>query len=642
MRSENVNYEELFKSIKVAITNSSVYSNDHPLFLESTKSLKKALENILSSLDSIKIGVAADFLLIEDMRFEEKRLYKDIASFFHQRKIKSIEFTQGVSSKELTNFLSKVNIPIKDIIRLGGMNNIFAKDNLTNIKIKELDYSKFLEKDAGSDKDIWLKLLKDNVDTGDDDSLDRIKDSFNDMLKSFTFKDFLSVQGSENLINQILTELKAKNYSKFLEQVTDLTDLASKNPDEFTDEEIRRIKSIFSILSGDDLSKILIAKLKKDDRTPLMHFKLFAKLFDSEQNKNIADSLSFGLKQDNKLLNNPRVVEKVKSLFSLSDGFYVPEIYKKNLFSVLENISFSGIIAFDREHLKGNYHLILLNLFLWESDRARLSLILNSILSQLGKVGDAHYLNKFTDIYRQKCNDISFLPELLTKANIDNKGVIEDIILSEPRRPLASFFGKDLKEVFFDSSRYIEAIFSKNKPEPALFVLFFNFFSDQISFFIEELKKRIKNKENIKDFIESIIKIEHPLSLEVLKQIFYMATGIVQKEILEGIQNMSICDEEFLFSILNHGNFFHKRYAYLALVKNSKEKDRLARQLFLISNPLGIRTRVIEDNLRIFTESPFIEAKNYIESLTKYKYFWNKNIRAAARKIIAEYENRKD
>jgi len=641
MEPKNTNYEELLKSIKVAITNSSVYSNNHPLFLESINSLKESLEDIFPSLDPIKIGVALDFLLIEDIRFEEKKLYKDIASFFHQRKIKSIEIQAGVSSQELVDFLSKVNVPIKDIADQGGINSIFAKKNITKIKIEELDYSKFLEKDSKSDKDIWLKLLKENVNARSKDGLNRLEDKFGDMLKNFNLKDFLSVKGSESLINKILTNLKMKNYSKFLEQVTDLTDLASKNPDEFTDDDIRRIKSIFSILNGDDLSKILIEKLKHDDKIPLTHLKLFAKLFDTNQNQNIADSLSHNFKQDDKLLRNPRVVEKIKSLFSLSDDFYLPEIYKKNLSSVLENLSFSGAISFDQKHARANYHTILLNLFLWESDRARLLLILNSILPLLKETND-DYIKRFAKLYKQKSKDISILAELLTKANMQNKGIIEDIFLDRRESTLVfSSLGKDLQEVFFDSSRYMKAIFSKKTPEFVILKLFLNFFPNQINDFIEELEERVKNKKNIRDFVESLIKIDHPLSLEVLKQIFYILDGIMQKDILEGIQNMSVWDEEFLFSILNKASLFHKKYAYLVLVKNSKEKDRLANSLFSISNPFGIRTKVIEDNLRIFIEHPFIEARECLEKLTKYKYFWNRNIRIKARKILSEYGNKK-
>ena len=119
--------EDFFRSLRVALNNAFSYSKDHSYFVKSVERFKLKLEEILVVLNPLKIGVTDLGLLVGGKNLTRAGFYDELARLLHQRKIKSIEFNPGISREELISFLACVSLPIKEVLREGGIKNILNK-----------------------------------------------------------------------------------------------------------------------------------------------------------------------------------------------------------------------------------------------------------------------------------------------------------------------------------------------------------------------------------------------------------------------------------------------------------------------------------------------------------------------------------
>jgi len=60
----------------------------------------------------------------------------------------------------------------------------------------------------------------------------------------------------------------------------------------------------------------------------------------------------------------------------------------------------------------------------------------------------------------------------------------------------------------------------------------------------------------------------------------------------------------------------------------------LPRYFLAIPNPFGLKSKIIKENLKLVSEVPFPEAKAYLVTLGKYRFFWNRKIRIKAKEIL--------
>ncbi|MCM8801546.1 MAG: hypothetical protein NC912_06070, partial [Candidatus Omnitrophica bacterium] len=66
-------------------------------------------------------------------------------------------------------------------------------------------------------------------------------------------------------------------------------------------------------------------------------------------------------------------------------------------------------------------------------------------------------------------------------------------------------------------------------------------------------------------------------------------------------------------------------------------KDEIIKRFINIASPLGIRNKIILQNLEIIEELRLIEAIDYIVSLSKRRFFWNRNVRNKAKEILRNW-----
>ena len=634
-------YDDFLKSLRVALTNSSVYFKEHPILAKSIQELKEHLGRIFSLISPLKIGIAPNYLMFGEERLEDKKIYSGIIDFFHRRKIKKIEISQGVSAEELLIFLTSLNLSLKDILAKGGLENILKTEGVSHITVETLDYSQFLESEGQESKDIWLYLLDDGLKRQDGEKISQLTSKFAKNLDKFDAQELVEDEEKNAIIQKLLVYLKDKDKSKFSDYSKRLAKSILKTKELPSEVDLKKLKEYLSSLDRDDFSDILLEQFAKEDPQESLNLALFSKLISSGEHEGIASSMSTRLEQDESLRSNPQVASRIKELFSLKDSPHVAQAYQRNLFSMLEDISLGEGSSFDHDQLMSNYSLILLELFSQEASKKRIEVVLQAIFKEVKKAIDAKnikYAKSFIDIFDKKRKEFTSLDSIFIARELEFNNFIEDVVLAHhDPSAFAEFLGR-IEVSSKEPNDYLDKIFGQNIINPYILGLFFKFFSQEESLFYEGLDKKISSVAFIEKIIKCLKEINSKRSLETFKHIFPLSNNFVKIEVLKAMEDISFCDELFLFSILKKGDYLQRKHAFMMLVKNPKTRKEAAKLLLAIPNPFGLRTRVIEENLRIINENLFIEAKEYLVKLTKYKYFWNSSLRREAKKIIRKYE----
>ena len=614
-------YDNFLKSLKVAMTNTSVYFREHPLFLKSLEDLKLNIDKVFTLLNPLRIGITSDSLNFGNDCLKGKKIYEDTVEFFHRRKIKSIKIDKAVTAKNLGDFIGQVNASPDDILKKGGMENILKQEEIPNITVKDLGYGQFLEGDGQKCKDIWEHLLKVSIKQKDDAKIKELADNFNKLSEDMDVGDLLNNKETEENIKKMLSHLKVKDKDRFMKCGKDLAKAILRTKNLREEEKEDKVRGFFEELKGEHFSEILLEQIKSGGSIDSLNLDLFSRFINIEKHKDIACFLARKLEKEGKSEDNVRVASKVKELFSLLTNQSLAEIYRYNLSSILENISLGEGARFNQERMKERYCFVLLNLFVAETDSSKLNSILDNIFLQLDEAienNNISYVKFFVEIIKEK-------REQFADSNMD---------FIELNSRITVFFENITFEKGGVAGFYLDKIFREGKVNREILMLFDKFFPGDTNAFYEYLDRRINNVAFIRKIIDSLKALSSPFSFEVFKRIFSLSNSFMKIEALRAMRKMSIYDAEFLFSILEKSDFFQRRQAFLILLNNAKARGKAARILLRVSNPLGMRTRVIMENLKIIGEAPFVEAKKYLYGLYKYNFFWNRGIRKKAEEIF--------
>ncbi|MBU2251163.1 MAG: hypothetical protein KKH25_02810, partial [Candidatus Omnitrophica bacterium] len=117
-------YDLFLKSLRVALTNVSVYFREHPIFMKSVQDLKAKIDQLCQLTGLLTLEVAYDKLSCNGEDLASSNLIDDIRNFFHRRKVKTVKIEKGASLNDLTIFLQQVGQPPRDILLSGGLHNM--------------------------------------------------------------------------------------------------------------------------------------------------------------------------------------------------------------------------------------------------------------------------------------------------------------------------------------------------------------------------------------------------------------------------------------------------------------------------------------------------------------------------------------
>ena len=636
--------EDFFRSLKLVSKNVSVYSATHPAFIQSIEKLKKKIDALLNFLSPVKIGFTPQSLHIDGKHFEKEKIYEELAQSFHYRRIKSIEIRKGVSVEELKAFLTKVYLSLKDILKEGGLRHILDKEDISHIEVEELDYFELLKGEGEEIKGIWPYLLQEAVEQKDNRKIIEIADNFERFVEHSKAKDYIEDKELKGNIDKLFVHLKKKEKEKFRKCSKDLLKSVVTSKDISKETRVEEMKTLFEDLSPEDLASTLAEEIFTDDNFDSLSFQLFSTLT-KKKHKKIASSFKKQTQEKKFLIRSPRTRQKLKELMTGSTGAVISGIYRQTLSSLLKDKSSEELLTIDPKLTQKNYRFVLLNLLDEEKRKKRLISILEQILGEWESISnekDLKYLKNLMQVLERRKSDLS-----TEQAYIDiNKNLLSflvdrvasDGVISPKLRDFTDY----LKESFVSTKSCLDKIFMEDKVNPQILKLFFRFYPDKVDSLNRRLYQSHSDTEFLKKIIESLKEVDSPLSLESLKHIFSFGNDLIKQEVLKVMQQMSTCDENFLLDVLEKESLPLRKEALRILRRNESTLEKAVEKLFSVSSPFGVKNQILLENIGIIEETELKEAEDMLIALSKNKFFWNKNLKREASKILEKWNERRD
>ncbi|MEW5758658.1 MAG: hypothetical protein AB1755_04210 [Candidatus Omnitrophota bacterium] len=639
---KNEAIEDFLKTLRICLTNASVYFKEHPLFNKSLQDLYDKLLIIFNFLSPLKIGIAVDYLLIAENPFEKSRVYQELAAIFHRRKIKNLTIDKNTTKEELATFVLNIALPARELIIKGGIKNILSQANCPHISVDELDYSQLLkpENQNVQDKEIWSYLFEEALEENNLQKIGEFADNFKEIIKKIRPQDFIKDQELKQSIQNFLNFLKFNEEKKFKACSKEILKAIMKDKNISSAEDLKEFNIFLKDLDDADLVDSLWDEISGDADFDLLSFNLFFKLIDKRKHDHVK-SLIIDEQNKGLLKVTPQIKKKVRDLFSVPKDAVYEEAYRHAFDFLLKDIVFedNGHV-FNRKNLSRNYRFVLLNLIYSQTNKAELNIIRERIISEWSDIiqdDDFEYFKYLLEVSLKRRNESEdnkvVFSELVRRISetIETKAFSNDTIFD------FSYFLNNIETLTFDSFVYLDKIFKENIVNPFLLSLFFKFYPEDFNLFCDELHKRGPDIELSIKIIDAVKKIETQLGLETLKNIFSFSNNFVKIEILKTMQGLKYIDENFLLSVLAKEDYLLKREALLVLKKHEKTGNVLFDILFNIDSKFGRKNNSIIENMMLVDELGLIECKSSLMQLARRPFFWNINLRRKASEILSKW-----
>ena len=629
--------EDFFRSLRVALTNAFSYPKDHPYFIKSVENFKLKLELILAVLNSLKIEVTSSGLIVDGKSLTRIGFYDELARLLHQRKIKNIEIRKGVSLQELIQFLSVISLPQKDIFKNGGINALLEKKQLTNFTIAELDYSAFLHGEGSECADIWGYMLKDAAKSNDAVKLEQLADGFGSFINRVSEKDLLDAEGISSEVNEFLACLRGKSKEKFDKCAKDVFLWLLRNKKSLSQEKLVKLKSIFYGLSQEDFSALLQEGFMQEDNFDTLSLQLFSKISEQENSPKITEKFFNKVNETQDLRDNPGVVKKIRNLLSSIQDDPLSAVYRNTLKFLTKGIFFSGKLFFDHKLLKENYHYIVLSILATDENMDTLTLtaaILEKELAGVFEDNDVGLLKDLWGVLAKRRKDG-------IKACIDFEksfsSSVENIALNGSLTFEQEFLLEMVSQPSQDLGLYLEKIFTAEKVSKQVLNLFLRLFPGSLEAFYERLDQKIQDTEFLGSLIDALSQLDTPATLSILEYIYFSANELVKSESLKAMRKLKKVDTAFLMRQLNTNSLLLRNGLLSVLILDAQAKKDVLDLLFGASSFLGSKNKFFIENMQIAFDLRFIGAVSYIKQLSRRKFFWNRELRNKAARILKEW-----
>lgn len=625
-------YQDFIKSFKIALTNCSVYFSKHPIFSQSVEGFRKNIKLVAAGKEYVRLGVKPKSVVIDGQVLEDKIIYKELAQALHRRKIKGLSIKSNVEIRELSEFLTYISSPAKDILSKGGIKKILEENKIGNIAIEELDYSYFLKEGEGVEvKDIWNYLfgagsVKDKTGQYSD-----FLDNFNETIDGFGTKVLLEdKQLLERLLN-ICAKLQVEDQKSFNQILKKLISSILKSKGQSLMKGEVKLKSLFLHLRPEDLADVLSGLFQSEASFDQKSFDLISFLIPPKTHQRAAEILGAEYKNTSKRLG----LERVRSIFAMLDEKGAVPIYRRYLMPDSEAQVIQGRFHFDQEHLKQNYRMLLLDLFFYQSESKRLGLILKELAAQLEGdfFANLDYLSKIGELYCQKYKD---RPDL---ASLSFQGIWaqaeENIfILTDPNK--LDFLLDVLDESVLGEEYYLTKI-QAGDFNALVFKLFFKFFPKQAIEVEKILLERRGDLHFLKKALAELEKVNYPVAFDIFKKVYAASSLYVKAQMLNFFKKPVTGDYDFWIKIIKNSNFQLRRKGVELAAGSPPLSKKAAESLLYRPIFFGFNSKIILENLNILSEVYNLEALPFIERLSSLKFFWNRKVREKAKSVLEVY-----
>lgn len=634
--------EELFRCLKISLKSISIYSEEHPAFIKSVEEAKEKIDLLLGFMSPLSIDVTPNSLIIGEESFEKESLYVDLANLLHNRKLKRVEFKPGLTVEEMITFVLKLFLPPEEIMKAGGLNEIFKKENISHVSVEELDYAQLIGGDKEAVGDIWPYLLQEAVEKEDLQKVNEFADKFEKYIDKSKTRELVEDEKFRGNIERFFTFLKDKDEDKFTKCSKVLYKSILRNKDALEGINFDELRKLFKDLEEDNVASVLWEQMVSDRSFDVSSFHMFSQLAEKDKHAEIASSLADIFKKEFSEKSTPQARAKIEELMSDSARPYISETYRQIFSSLLENISIQGDVTLDQNLVQKNYRFMLLNLLEREDNRKELVSLLEKIEAEWQKIideNDIEYLKGFVKVLDKKRGDLSSEP-LYMKMKENTSYFIDNAILQGEITTEFDDIMPYIKESSLGSKAYLEKIFKEKKVNSIILSFYFRLFPDDLPNFKAKLKENSVDLEFMKKITGNLGKVDSPLSLESLKHIFSLGSDWLKAEVLKAMQKISITDESFLLPILKKKDNIQRKEAAAILAREDKTKEKAIDGLLSVPSSIGKKNKTLRQNIKIIDEVNLREAKDRLTEFSEKKFFWNKKLRKETQRVLEKWNER--
>ena len=633
---------EFLKSLRVALTNSLAYSKDHPYFKECAENLKNKTDVLFGFLSPIKIVFSPDSLYIDARPLENKPLYSEIAHIFHLRKIKSLEIVSGVTLQDLIIFLIGISRPVKELLGDGGMRKNLYKEGVRRITVEELDYSEVLRSKGQDAKNVWSILVKDALASNDRQKIMKFAEDFHEQIGRLRESDLLEDEEVRKNISQFLVSLREFDREKSSKCTVEMFKSVSKFKDALQDENIEKLRALFKHLSEEDFASLLKDEILEDKDFDALSFQLFSRIAGIGNDVKIASYVLKDLEEGRPVYSDPANVKKVQDLLSSTNNQFISEVYRNTLSSLVKGIKFEAGVSFDHGLLRANYNSLVQGFFTYETDKAKLSIILErvaDVFAEAADVQDFAYVKKILAILKEKRKTFSDDPGLFEVldwrvADFAEKMVWQQKLGAQEEELLVEAMTRPAAQV----QTYLEKIFLERKISPNSLKLFFRFYAASAELFYQALNEHYADMEFVLEITQNMDSLHLASADQVVRRAISSGSDFMKLKLLKEISSLTYEDKAFLISMLEKPDISLKKDALLILARcEASLSKEAADKLFQVSSFLGFKNDLLIENLSLAYETGLKECAGYVMTFSKKPFFWNTRLRQKAIEILEKW-----
>ena len=390
-------------------------------------------------------------------------------------------------------------------------------------------------------------------------------------------------------------------------------------------------------MTPEKIAQVLLSQINSHETLDKFSFKVFSQLIMKEQHEEAALALARKLKDDKDLSKDLSLMMKLRDLFSSPGKDLISETYRKNLNLLFGSISLGEGFSFDRDSLKERFRFLLLVVFFLDDDGETISRSIDDVLSEMVEAiekNDLNYIRKFTEILllkiKRESSDQDLIDNLKKKVSL----FAEDVIFSDQVKGDKTWLAQLVTVRGNNMNYYLDKIFNKKKVSSTILTFFFKFFPDGLDPFYRNIDIYINDIAFLNKIMDSLEKIDFPASADVLKYLHLKGNNYIKLEALKRMRQVIVSDADFLFTILQGKEILQRKEIWGIIAKNPDLQNKAATIMLRLTNPFGMRTKVILNNLDIVKEIPFEQTKTYLLVLSEYRFFWNRLIRKMAKSIL--------
>jgi len=156
------------REMNISLKNVNIYPAEHDQVKSSIERAWKTLNKLFSHISELTLAIAGDSLMVGNEYIDpDNPICKEFALSLKLHDIAAIKFYRELNRDELISLLLLINKKPDDISEQGGIAAVVKTEDLPNIKIKTIDYSKL---NLTEEKEISRRLKADKNETGTDKS----------------------------------------------------------------------------------------------------------------------------------------------------------------------------------------------------------------------------------------------------------------------------------------------------------------------------------------------------------------------------------------------------------------------------------------------------------------------------------------